>query len=141
MPKKQWIYDYFYEFASEALQIFNFENFLKSMTSCLFELKVTPSFCFAFKIPDNVTATIRYNSEALHIVNFENFLKSMTSCLSELKVTPSFCFPFKIPDDPTATTIYCNRILFITSRYSTNGWLSSAMNDYWIEDAPRKRAL
>ena len=27
------------------------------MTSCLSELKVTPSFCFAFKIPDNVTAT------------------------------------------------------------------------------------
>ena len=54
LPKKQWIYDYFYEFASVALHIFNFENLLKS---CLSELKVTPSFCFAFKIPDNVTAT------------------------------------------------------------------------------------
>ena len=57
LPKKQWIYDYFYEFASEALHIFNFENFLKSMTSCLSELKVIPSFCLAFQIPDNVTAT------------------------------------------------------------------------------------
>ena len=34
-----------------------FENFVKSMTSCLSKLKVTPSFCFAFKIPDNPTAT------------------------------------------------------------------------------------
>ena len=57
MPKKQWIYDYFYEFASEALHIF---NFLKSMTSCLSELKVSPSFCFPFKIPDEPTATIIY---------------------------------------------------------------------------------
>ena len=27
------------------------------MTSCLPKLKVTPSFCFAFKIPDDPTAT------------------------------------------------------------------------------------
>ena len=47
----------FYEFASEALHIIIFEIFVKSMTSCLLELKVTPNFCFAFKIPDNVTAT------------------------------------------------------------------------------------
>ena len=30
------------------------------MTSCLSKLKVTPSFCFAFKIPDNPTATNTY---------------------------------------------------------------------------------
>ena len=46
------IYDYFNEFASEALHIVNFENFVKLMTSCLSELKVTPN-----KIPDDVTAT------------------------------------------------------------------------------------
>ena len=57
MPKKQRIYDYFSEFASEALHIVIFENFVKSMTSCLSKLKVTTSFCFAFKIPDNVTAS------------------------------------------------------------------------------------
>ena len=34
-----------------------FENFVKSITSCLSKLKVTPSFCFAFKIPDNPTAS------------------------------------------------------------------------------------
>ena len=60
MPKKQRIYNYFSEFASEALHIVIFENFVKSMTSCLSQLKVTHSFCFAFKIPDNVTATNTY---------------------------------------------------------------------------------
>jgi hypothetical protein len=38
----------------------SFENFVKSMTPSLLELKVTPSFCFAFKIPDGVTATNKY---------------------------------------------------------------------------------
>ena len=33
LPKKQRIYDYVYEFASEALHIFIFENFVKSMTT------------------------------------------------------------------------------------------------------------
>ena len=35
----------------------SFENFVKSMPPSLSELKVIPSFCFAFKSPDNVTAT------------------------------------------------------------------------------------
>ena len=30
------------------------------MTSCLLKLKVTPSFCLAFKIPDDVTASNIY---------------------------------------------------------------------------------
>ena len=38
----------------------SFENLGKSMTPSLSELKVTPSFCFANKIPDNVTATNEY---------------------------------------------------------------------------------
>ena len=33
------------------------ENFLKSMPPSLWKLKVTPSFCFPFKIPDNPIAT------------------------------------------------------------------------------------
>ena len=33
------------------------ENFVKSMPPSLSELKVTPSFCFPFKIPDDLTAT------------------------------------------------------------------------------------
>jgi hypothetical protein len=58
--KKQRIYDYFYEFASEALHIVIFEIFVKTMTSCLSKLKVTFSFCFAFKIPDDPIATTIY---------------------------------------------------------------------------------
>ena len=65
-PKKQRIYDYFYEFASETLHIVIFESFIQSKTSCLSKLKVTPSFCFAFKIPDNPTATY-VNKYLLHI--------------------------------------------------------------------------
>ena len=35
----------------------SFENFVKSMPPSLSELKVTSSFCFAFKIPDDVAVT------------------------------------------------------------------------------------
>ena len=38
----------------------SFEIFVKSMPPSLSELKVLPSFCFAFKIPDDMTATIIY---------------------------------------------------------------------------------
>ena len=61
LPKKQNIYDYFSEFASEALHIVIFENFVKSMTSSLLKLKVTPNFCFALKIPDDLITTTIYN--------------------------------------------------------------------------------
>ena len=60
LSKKQRIYDYFYEFASEALHIIIFENFVKSIMFSLSKLKVTPSFCFAFKIPDDPTASSNY---------------------------------------------------------------------------------
>ena len=40
------------------MHVVSFENFVKSMPPSLLELKVTPSFCFPFKIPDNPTATI-----------------------------------------------------------------------------------
>ena len=43
-----------------ALHMLSFENFVKSMPQSLSELKVTPSFCFAFKIPDDVTASNVY---------------------------------------------------------------------------------
>ena len=35
----------------------SFESFVKAMPPSLSELKVLPSFCFAFKIPDDVTVT------------------------------------------------------------------------------------
>jgi hypothetical protein len=43
-----------------ALHMLSFENFVKSMPPSLSELKVTPSFCFAFKIPDDVAASNNY---------------------------------------------------------------------------------
>ena len=43
----------------------SFENFVKSMPPSLSELKVIPSFCFAFKIPDDVIATIIYKSDPI----------------------------------------------------------------------------
>ena len=38
----------------------SFEIFVKAMPPSLSELKVLPSFCFAFKIPDDVAVTINY---------------------------------------------------------------------------------
>ena len=38
----------------------SFETFVKAMPPSLSELKVLPSFCFAFKIPDDVAASNRY---------------------------------------------------------------------------------
>ena len=40
----------------------SFEIFVKAMPPSLSELKVLPSFCFAFKIPDDVAASSRYIS-------------------------------------------------------------------------------
>jgi hypothetical protein len=40
-----------------AVHMLSFEKFVKSMPPSLSELKVTPSFCFAFKIPDDVAAS------------------------------------------------------------------------------------
>ena len=40
----------------------SFEIFVKSMLPSLSELKVLPSFCFAFKIPDDVAVTTEYHS-------------------------------------------------------------------------------
>ena len=41
----------------------SFENFVKSMLPSLLELKVTPSFCFPFEIPDDPTASRLLNLE------------------------------------------------------------------------------
>ena len=38
----------------------SFENFVKSMPPSLSELKVEPSFCFPFKIPDDPTASNKH---------------------------------------------------------------------------------
>ena len=38
----------------------SFEIFVKALPPSLSELKVLPSFCFAFKIPDDVAASTMY---------------------------------------------------------------------------------
>ena len=43
-----------------ALHMLSFENFVKSMPPSLSALKVTPSFCFAFKISDDRAVTSSY---------------------------------------------------------------------------------
>ena len=48
----------------------SFENFVKSMPPSLSELKVTPNFCFPFKIPDDPTATIIYISWLITFITF-----------------------------------------------------------------------
>ena len=48
--------------SSSALHMVSFEIFVKAMLPSLSELKILPSFCFAFKIPDNraVTRLLKY---------------------------------------------------------------------------------
>jgi hypothetical protein len=56
----------------------SFENFVKLMMPSLSELRVTPCFCFPFKIPDNVTSTNKYKalkfSEFFFFVFFQSLL-------------------------------------------------------------------
>ena len=52
----------------------SFENFVKSMQPSLSELKVTPSFCFPFKIPDDPTASNFY----------KQILLKKTKCIEQI---------------------------------------------------------
>ena len=52
--------------SSQALHMVSFENFVKSMPPSLSELKVIPSFCFAFKIPDDRAVTTTYVHNMTH---------------------------------------------------------------------------
>ena len=61
----------------------SFEKFVKSMPPSLSELKVTPSFCFAFKISDDVTASSIYQKDH-YISFFERFVAGQPSILVSL---------------------------------------------------------
>ena len=69
----------------------SFEIFVKSMPPSLLEVRVIPSFCFAFKIPDDVTATTKYLCMHVKLKGFlEPALRSLprtfsTVFVSELK--------------------------------------------------------
>ena len=53
----------------------SFEIFVKAMPPSLSELKVLPSFCFAFKIPDNVaTSNNAISTNSIRILSLEPFL-------------------------------------------------------------------
>ena len=64
----------------------SFENFVKSMPPSLSKLKVIPSCCLTFKIPDDVTATITYLSFtelALYVLSFlhpRDLLRAAQTC-------------------------------------------------------------
>ena len=66
----------------------SFENFVKSMPPSLSELKVIPSFCFAFKIPDDMTATV--------ITTI--FCRSMQVPLGMYTYKEAHTFPFNPPE-------------------------------------------
>ena len=54
----------------------SFEIFVKAMPPSLSELKVLPSFCFAFKIPDDVAITSKYYISISFPVTLQKKLES-----------------------------------------------------------------
>jgi hypothetical protein len=60
----------------------SFENFVKSMPPSLSELKAIPSFCFAFKIPDDLTATNVY--VWFDLMCIRRYVKAPQLCLLKL---------------------------------------------------------
>ena len=48
----------------------SFENFVKLMLPSLSELKVTPSFCFTFKTPDDVAASTVKSTVQIYTVEW-----------------------------------------------------------------------
>ena len=53
----------------------SFENLVKSMPPSLSELKVTPSFCFPIKIPDDPTTT-KLHTQILKALSNIDIVKS-----------------------------------------------------------------
>ena len=49
----------------------SFEIFVKAMPPSLSELKVLPSFCFAFKIPDDVAASTIHGMPCFEAMNID----------------------------------------------------------------------
>ena len=64
----------------------SFEIFVKAMPPSLSELKVTPSFCFAFKIPDDRAVTSKYYIEIIDYLDFP-FVISFETCEHDLSLT------------------------------------------------------
>ena len=75
----------------------SFEDVVKLMLPSLTELKVTPSFCFAFKIPDEPTATTIYsNGTSKHFPNpFDEYTQSPIIRTSPIRLNPEILGKFK----------------------------------------------
>ena len=71
-----------------ALHMLSFENFVKSMSSCLSELKVTPSFCFPITIRDNRAVTSIYY--------FFYFLSHLFTILTDIEESKIHNFVYNI---------------------------------------------
>ena len=78
----------------------SFEIFVKPMLPSLSELKVLPSFCFAFKIPDDVAASNIYhakkkNGYQMNLLKYWrlNWLPWLIIPSRWLKKIESFMFP------------------------------------------------
>ena len=76
-----------------ALHMVSFEIFVKAMPPSLSELKVLPSFCFTFKISDDVAASSNYTSTIVTMATIKKDLKICT----EFKVQ-IFMHKHKSPD-------------------------------------------
>ena len=59
----------------------SFEIFVKAMPPSLSKLKVLPSFCFSFKIPDDRAVTNVYSFFILYSFFNLNFLQNGETCL------------------------------------------------------------
>ena len=70
----------------------SFEIFGKAMLTSLSELKVLPSFCFAFKIPDDVAASNTYKTRQRRAYTFHLMMEAcalsriMRACLTVLNL-------------------------------------------------------
>ena len=94
---------------SYAVHMVSLENFVKSMLPSLSELKVKPSFCFAFKIPDDPTATNKYRRhENLYFFRDPDFIVYFehleTLILDHNRINENVVFP-RIT---TLTTLWMN---------------------------------
>ena len=65
----------------------SFENFVKAMPPSLSELKVIPSFCFAFKIPDDVTATNKQYMFSAAYIKVQGLLLSLATPIQSIHLS------------------------------------------------------
>ena len=69
----------------------SFEIFVKAMPPSLLELKVLPSFCFPFKIPDDVTASTKGHLISKCLFGVDNFLQKWKENKSHSSKIEFFC--------------------------------------------------